>query len=178
MSALEQQKAKFKTIVSGYIRQETKRLKSSLSYHGIPRGIVEIVALFYGNGKDELDRVMIKIGMFGDSQSGKTQFMVKYACDVYDEDYIETLGVNFMEKTVALKNVNVALSIWDTSSTEFATLTPLVCCDAKVILFVFDLNNKQSLFSVKRWYKAARKESKVMIMFCYQLLYADLMYYV
>jgi len=92
--------------------------------------------------------------------------MVKYIEDKYDEDYIETLGVNFMEKKVGLNNVDVTISIWDLGGQrEFATLMPLVCSDAKVILFSFDLTQKQSLFSVKRWYKEARKENKIFISF-------------
>merc|ERR1712244_215697 len=57
-------------------------------------------------------------------------------------------------------------SIWDLGGQrEFATLMPLVCSDAKVILFAFDLTQKQSLFSVKRWYKEARKENKIFMPF-------------
>merc|ERR1712039_565688 len=70
------------------------------------------------------------------------------------------------EKTIELKNVNVTISIWDLGGQrEFATLMPLVCSDAKVILFAFDLTQKQSLFSVKRWYKEARKENKIFMPF-------------
>merc|ERR1712087_369268 len=86
--------------------------------------------------------------------------------DKYDEDYIETLGVNFMEKTIELRNCNVTISIWDLGGQrEFATLMPLVCSDAKVILFAFDLTQKSSMFSVKRWYKEARKENKIFMPF-------------
>merc|ERR1712087_485884 len=86
--------------------------------------------------------------------------------DKYDEDYIETLGVNFMEKTIELRNCDVTISIWDLGGQrEFATLMPLVCSDAKVILFAIDLTQKQSLFSVKRWYKEARKENKMFMPF-------------
>eukprot|EP00483_Globobulimina_turgida_P002812 UN02817 len=116
--------------------------------------------------KDKKNKVVVKVGMLGDSQIGKTTLMVKYIEDKYDEDYIETLGVNFMEKTIELKNVNVTISIWDLGGQrEFATLMPLVCSDAKVILFAFDLTQKQSLFSVKRWYKEARKENKLFMPF-------------
>ena len=55
--------------------------------------------------------------MIGDSQIGKTSLMVKYVEGRFDEDYIETLGVNFMEKTVALKNTDVTFSIWDLGGT-------------------------------------------------------------
>merc|ERR1712087_961470 len=77
-----------------------------------------------------------------------------------------TLGVNFMEKVIKLRNVDVTISIWDLGGQrEFATLMPLVCSDAKVILFAIDLTQKQSLFSVKRWYKEARKENKMFMPF-------------
>ena len=69
--------------------------------------------------------------MVGDSQIGKTSLMVKYVEGSFDEDYIQTLGntfiillgilthlqirigVNFMEKTIAIRNTEITFSIWD-----------------------------------------------------------------
>ena len=68
--------------------------------------------------------------MVGDSQIGKTSLMVKYVEGSFDEDYIQTLGtsmmkqgkcemntpyvgVNFMEKTVSVRNNEITFSIWD-----------------------------------------------------------------
>ena len=39
-----------------------------------------------------LKSVVIKVGMVGDSQIGKTSLMVKYVEGSFDEDYIQTLG--------------------------------------------------------------------------------------
>ena len=39
--------------------------------------------------------------------------MVKYVEGQFEEDYIETLGVNFMEKSITLKSTEVTFSIWD-----------------------------------------------------------------
>lgn len=36
----------------------------------------------------------------GDAAVGKTSLMVRYVERRFDSDYIETLGVNFMEKVV------------------------------------------------------------------------------
>lgn len=55
----------------------------------------------------------MKIGMVGDSQIGKTSLMVKYVENAFDEDYIQTLGVNFMEKTIMIRNTEITFSIWD-----------------------------------------------------------------
>jgi GTP-binding protein of the ras superfamily involved in termination of M-phase len=38
--------------------------------------------------------VVIKVGMVGDAQIGKTSLMVKYVEGSWDEDYIQTLGMN------------------------------------------------------------------------------------
>ncbi len=37
--------------------------------------------------------VMVKVGMVGDSEVGKTSLMVKYVENKFDEDYICTLGM-------------------------------------------------------------------------------------
>lgn len=39
--------------------------------------------------------VVIKVGMVGDAQIGKTSLMVKYVEGSWDEDYIQTLGMPY-----------------------------------------------------------------------------------
>jgi len=67
------------------------------------------------NAADEGQRnaVVLKVGMVGDARVGKTTLMVKYVENKLDEDYIQTLGVNFLEKTVTLRNNDITFSIWD-----------------------------------------------------------------
>lgn len=38
------------------------------------------------------DSVILKVGMVGDSQIGKTSLMVRYVEGSFNEDYIQTLG--------------------------------------------------------------------------------------
>ena len=107
------------------------------------------------------DIFVFQVGMLGDNEIGKTELMDKYIDNKFDDDYIKTLGVNFMEKEIHLKNVDVTVSIWDLGGQkEFETLLPLVCVDAQILIFCFDLTQQASLFSVKRWYKEAKKENK------------------
>lgn len=44
--------------------------------------------------------VVIKVGMVGDAQIGKTSLMVKYVEGSWDEDYIQTLGITAPLTTV------------------------------------------------------------------------------
>ena len=92
------------------------------------------------------------------------------------EDYIQTLGVNFMEKTISIRNTEInfsvrdaldwlklKLQIWDLGGQrEFVSMLPLVSNDAVAILFMFDLTRKATLNSVKEWYRQARGFNKVL----------------
>mmetsp|Transcript_23996 Transcript_23996/g.42301 ORF Transcript_23996/g.42301 Transcript_23996/m.42301 type:complete len:269 (-) Transcript_23996:109-915(-) len=111
--------------------------------------------------KVKRNSLVVKVGMVGDAQIGKTSLMVKYVEGKFDSDYIETLGVNFMEKSIALKNAEVTFSIWDLGGErEFISMLPLVCNDAIVILFMFDLSRRSTLTSVKEWYRQVRGLNK------------------
>lgn len=106
-------------------------------------------------------KITIKVGLVGDSQIGKTSFMVKYVEGNYNEDYIQTLGVTFMEKTIMLKNIDVVYSIWDLGGQlEFGHMLPLVSNDAVAVFFVFDLTRKATLTSIKQWYRQVRTLNK------------------
>lgn len=108
--------------------------------------------------------VVIKVGMVGDAQIGKTSLMVKYVEGSWDEDYIQTLGVNFMEKTISIRNTEITFSIWDLGGQrEFVNMLPLVCNDAVAILFMFDLTRKSTLNSIKEWYRQGRGFNKTAI---------------
>jgi len=116
--------------------------------------------------EEENSSVVLKVGMVGDSQIGKTSLMVKYVEGTFDEDYIQTLGVNFMEKTISVRRTTITFSIWDLGGQrEFVNMLPLVCNDAIALLFMFDLTRKSTLNSVKEWYRQARGFNKTAIPF-------------
>jgi GTP-binding protein of the ras superfamily involved in termination of M-phase len=72
------------------------------------------------------------------------------------------IGVVPMEKTVALKNVDITFNIWDLGGQhEFLHMLPLVCNEAVALLFMFDLSRKSTLSSVRTWYKQVRVLNKV-----------------
>lgn len=102
--------------------------------------------------------LQLKVGMLGDSHVGKTSLMVKYVENKFEEDYIQTLGINFMEKIISLRERTVTFTIFDLGGgeNEFNQMIPLVCADASAILFMFDLTRRITLQSIKEWYRQAR----------------------
>lgn len=138
--------------------------------------------------------MIIKVGLVGDAQSGKTSLMVRYVEGSFDEvsdelrkqwhwisaegvilqDYIQTLGVNFMEKTISIRNTEITFSIWDLGGQrEFVNMLPLVCNDSIAILFMFDLTRKSTLNSIKEWYRQSRGFNKVRMNYMIDDTYTD-----
>jgi hypothetical protein len=67
-------------------------------------------------------------GMVGDPGVGKTSLMVRYVEGRFDEDYVETLGVNFLEKTIKLPTAQVIMSLWDLGGTHVHSPRALPAC--------------------------------------------------
>lgn len=87
--------------------------------------------------------------------------MVRYVERKFDTEYVETLGLNFMEKRVAAESADVTLSLWDLGGdSSFLSMLPVACVDAVAVLFCFDLTQRSSLTSVREWYRQVRGLNK------------------
>uniref|UniRef100_A0A3Q7IA49 Septum-promoting GTP-binding protein 1 n=2 Tax=Solanum lycopersicum TaxID=4081 RepID=A0A3Q7IA49_SOLLC len=70
-------------------------------------------------------------------------------------------GLNLMEKILVIEGARIAFTIWDVGGDHSSyEIIPIACKDAVAILFMFDLNCRSSLNSVKYWYIQARKWNK------------------
>jgi Gtp-binding protein of the ras superfamily involved in termination of M-phase len=60
--------------------------------------------------------------------------MVRYVEGKFDEDYVETLGVNFMEKTISLPTAEIMMSLWDLGGAKEVRLAEpgVGCCERRV----------------------------------------------
>lgn len=100
--------------------------------------------------------VQVKVALIGSTMVGKTSLMVKYCKGHFSEDYIATLGVQFLERQVMVKNNSVNIVIWDIGGQKnFMDMLPVCCDGAHAMIFMFDLSQISSLTALKDWYKAA-----------------------
>ncbi|MHA1264942.1 MAG: Rab family GTPase [Candidatus Helarchaeota archaeon] len=92
-----------------------------------------------------------KIVLVGEEAVGKTSLIIRYINNTFQENYIPTLGVNFMTKDIILDKA-VRLIIWDIGgqSTWKAKL-PLYLKGADGALIVFDLTRPATLLAVEDW---------------------------
>ncbi|XP_077243557.1 septum-promoting GTP-binding protein 1-like [Tasmannia lanceolata] len=112
----------------------------------------------------DADLVVLKISLLGDSQIGKTSFMIKYLGDLEDQRCLQMTGLNLMNKILFIKGARIAFSIWDVGGDhQFLDQVPLACKDASAILIMFDLTSRCTLNSAVGWYRQARKWNQTAI---------------
>lgn len=103
---------------------------------------------------DVKNQVEIQVGLVGDAQVGKTSLMVKYVQNIFDEEYTQTLGVNFLKRKINLRSTDIIFSLMDLGGQrEFINMLPLASVGSSAIIFLFDLTRPETLDSVKEWYR-------------------------
>ncbi|KAL0230181.1 hypothetical protein PCE1_003743 [Barthelona sp. PCE] len=124
----------------------------------------ETTAQAPASGQSEGNQINLKVGVLGALHAGKTSLLQRYINNRFGEQYLATLGVNFLTKSVQLKNANVTFYLYDLGGQqEFQSMLPIVCNDAACIIFCFDLTSKASLVSLGDWYKQARALNQVAV---------------
>jgi len=103
-------------------------------------------------------KVIVKVGMIGDSRVGKTSLMRTHVDGTFPEDYVPTLGTDFDEKQVSLRKTDITFSFWDIGGdSSYRHMLPLICNDAAALMLCFSLADPASLDGLRKWHTDARK---------------------
>ena len=95
---------------------------------------------------------LLKYIIIGDSSVGKSNILLRYINDKFNEEFQTTIGVEFGAKNVTVDNKIYRLQIWDTAGQEtFRSITrsyykSSVCC-----FVVYDITKKSSFENIKDW---------------------------
>ncbi|KAE8706545.1 Ras-related small GTP-binding family protein isoform 2 [Hibiscus syriacus] len=109
------------------------------------------------------DLVSLKISLLGDSQIGKTSFLIKYVGDEQEKS-LQMTGLTLVNKTLFVQGAKIAFSIWDVGGdSNSLDHLPIACKNAVAILFMFDLTSRCTLNSVVGWYSQAKKWNQTAI---------------
>ncbi len=58
---------------------------------------------------------LFKVLLIGNSGVGKSSLLVRFADDVFTDNFMPTIGVDFKIKTLMVDNKSAKLQIWDTA---------------------------------------------------------------
>jgi small GTP-binding protein len=96
-----------------------------------------------------------KIITLGESGVGKTSIIRRYIHNIFDENNLSTIGLNFSFKEVKLKDGNtINLKLIDTAGQEkYKALAKSYFKNVDAVLFVFAINSQESFDNIRNWVK-------------------------
>jgi len=93
-----------------------------------------------------------KVVILGDQGVGKTSLITRQVDDTFTKDTMSTLGACNYTVTVPLHYLKVRIRVWDTAGQErFRSIVPLYYRGAQGALLIYDITNRDSFESIKRW---------------------------
>ena len=108
---------------------------------------------------DKLDYIY-KILILGDARVGKTSILLRYIDNKFETDSLSTLGVDVKYKYVTLNNKKIRMNIWDTAGQDrFKTIAKNYFKGANAVIFVFDVNHKNTIEKIKFWINSVKDNS-------------------
>ena len=97
---------------------------------------------------------LFKLLLIGDSGTGKSSLILRFADDSFNGSFISTIGVDFKIKTVDVEGFKIKMQIWDTAGQErFRTIVSSYYRGAHGIIVVYDVTDTQSFSKIQHWLK-------------------------
>ena len=101
---------------------------------------------------------IFKLVLIGDTCVGKSCILVRFSDDIFNDNYVTTIGVDFRFKTMVIKNKVAKIQIWDTAGQErYRSITTAYYRGAAAIIICCDCTNKESFNNVKNWIEEIAK---------------------
>jgi small GTP-binding protein len=101
----------------------------------------------------------MKIILIGDSKTGKTSIVNQYIYKQFSYNFLSTIGIGNSQKEIVFDNKKIILDIWDTAGQEkFRALTRIFYKNAKAVIIVYSITNKQTFDEAKNyWYEQVKQ---------------------
>ena len=102
---------------------------------------------------------LLKYIIIGDSSVGKSNILLRYSQDKFNDEYQTTIGVEFGAKNIELDKKIYRIQIWDTAGQEnFRSITRAYYKNSVCAFIVYDITNRASFENVKTWLDDIQKQ--------------------
>ena len=103
---------------------------------------------------------VFKILLLGDSEVGKSCFLMRYSDNVFVENYITTIGLDYKLKSVKLDSgKTIKVQLWDTAGQDkYRTIAKNYFKGSHGILLLYDVTKQSSFQNIRDWIQDIREE--------------------
>ena len=96
--------------------------------------------------------LLFKLILIGDSYVGKSNILLKYLKNQFNENSKTTIGVEFGTKNIIINNKRIKIQIWDKSGQErYRSITSAYYKGAKGALIIYDITRKNTFDNIDKW---------------------------
>lgn len=93
---------------------------------------------------------LYKIVLIGESNTGKTSMLLRYSDNIFNDNYLCTIGVDFKIKTLKVDNKIIKMQIWDTAGQErFRSISHAYYRNSHGCVAIYDITNRASFESLE-----------------------------
>ena len=90
----------------------------------------------------------------GEQAVGKTSILRRYVENKFMKHHLSTIGIDYLSKTIKIKDKEIKLKIWDTAGQErYRNITNQIYKGSDGIVLVFDVTNEDSFNQISEWMK-------------------------
>lgn len=98
---------------------------------------------------DEPFDYLQKVIIIGDSGVGKSNLLLRYSEGKFVDNYMMTIGINYVFKVITLDGDRIKLQIWDTAGQDkYKTITQNYYRNSQGVLIVYSIDSRESFNSV------------------------------
>jgi Ras-related protein Rab-1A len=95
---------------------------------------------------------LFKLLLIGNTHVGKSNLLLRFSDNVFQDQFQPTIGVDFKIKTINLDDSVIKLQLWDTAGQErFRNITNSYYKGAHGVILVYDITNRQSFRDIEIW---------------------------
>lgn len=103
---------------------------------------------------------LFKYIIIGDSAVGKSNLLLRYTHNKFNDDYQATIGVEFGAKNLSIKNKVYRVQVWDTAGQEnFRSITRAYYKNSVCAFIVYDITRKESFEHVQNWVEDCKSQT-------------------
>ena len=105
---------------------------------------------------------IFKIITLGESGIGKTSLITRFAHDIFEENRVPTIVVDFLIKVLDIENKIIKIQLWDICGSEqFKIISPFYYSGADGAIVAYDISYKRSFDRVKFWVNEVKKHPEI-----------------
>lgn len=102
--------------------------------------------------------IVCKLILVGNGSAGKTSLCTRFKDDGFRKVYKQTIGIDFYERTLRIRNKRIILQLWDIGGQSIGSnMLPKYITGTSAIFLVYDITDPNSFADIQDWYRLIQR---------------------